>query len=109
MNALNIIFQILLLVAGIFLVIAVLLQRAKTKGLSGAIAGGVDTFFGKEQGPKVDRLLNRLTVIVAIVFVLFVVIVYVIQPDYASSTFATSGDWVDGSAYSEIFEHTHTH
>ena len=67
MNAINIILQILLLLAGIFLVVAVLLQRAKGKGLSGAIAGGVDTFFGKEQGPKVDRLLNRLTIIVAIV------------------------------------------
>ena len=108
MNALNIILQILLLVAGVFLVVAVLLQRAKTKGgLSGAIAGGVDTFFGKEQGPKVDRLLNRLTIIVAIVFVLFVVVVYVIQPDYASSTFASSGEWKHASIFSGALEHSH--
>lgn len=107
MNAINVILQILLLVAGIFLVVAVLLQRAKTKGLSGAITGGVDTFFGKEQGPKVDRLLNRLTVIVAIAFVLLVVVVYVIQPDYASSTFASSGEWKHTSIFAGALEHTH--
>ena len=104
MNAINIILQILLLLAGIFLVVAVLLQRAKGKGLSGAIAGGVDTFFGKEQGPKVDRLLNRLTIIVAIVFVVLVLVVYIIQPDYASSTFASSGDWKTKSIFSGAFK-----
>ena len=107
MNALNIILQIILLVAGLFLIVAVLLQRAKSKGLGGAIAGGVDTFFGKEQGPKMDRLLNRLTAIVAIAFVVLVVVVYVIQPDYASSTFASSGEWKDASIFSGALGHNH--
>ena len=107
MNAINIILQVLLLVAGLFLVVAVLLQRAKTKGLGGAITGGVDTFFGKEQGPKVDRLLNRLTAIVAIVFVVLVLVVYIIQPDYASSTFASSGEWKHYSIFSGALDHAH--
>ena len=57
------------------------MQSGKSHNLSGAIAGGAETFFGKEKGKTIDKMLNRLTTIVAIVFTLLVIIVYVIQPD----------------------------
>ena len=104
MNALNVILLILALLMGIFLVVAVVLQKAKGRGLSGAIAGGADTFFGKEQGPKVEKWMDRLTKIVGIAFVVLVVIVYVIQPDYASSTYASTDSWKGWSEFAKIFE-----
>jgi preprotein translocase subunit SecG len=73
---------IIMLVASVFLIIAVLMQSGKSHNLSGAIAGGAETFFGKTKGKALDKKLSRLTTIVAIVFVVLVVIVYVIQPDY---------------------------
>ena len=76
------VFPITLLVMGVFLVAAVLLQHGKSHGLSGTIAGGAETFFGKEQGKRIDRWLGKMTTIVGIIFVLVVVVVYVIQPDY---------------------------
>lgn len=79
------ILQGLLLVMGAFLVVAVLMQHGKDHGLSGTIAGGAETFFGRDQGSRIDRLLGKLTTIIGIVFVLIVVVVYVIQPDYAVS------------------------
>ena len=41
MDALNLVLIILMLLAGLFLVIAVLMQHGKSHGLSGTIAGGI--------------------------------------------------------------------
>ena len=101
----EIVFGIILLVASVFLVIAVLMQSGKSHNLSGAIAGGAETFFGKEKGKTIDKMLNRLTTIVAIVFTLLVIIVYVIQPDTVfdpdkafDSQFEASGETVSVAA-----------
>ncbi len=79
------ILMLALLVMGAFLVVAVLMQHGKSHGLSGTIAGGAETFFGKEQGSRIDRWLGRMTTIIGIVFVVIVIVVYVIQPDYVVS------------------------
>lgn len=75
----NIILGIVLLVASIFLVIAVLMQNGKSHGLSGAIAGGAETFFGKNKGKTIDKKLSLFTTIVSIIFVLIVIVAFVIQ------------------------------
>lgn len=48
------------------LIATVLLQSGKSAGLSGAIAGGAETFFGKKKG--LDEKLGRLTAFIAIAF-----------------------------------------
>ena len=68
---------ILLLVMSIFLVVAVLMQSGKSKRLSGTIAGGAETFFGKTKGRTIDAVLSKVTTVVAILFVLVVIIVYI--------------------------------
>lgn len=68
---------ILLLVMAIFLTISVLMQSGKSKRLSGSIAGGAETFFGKAKGRTIDALLSKITTVVAILFVLVVIIVYI--------------------------------
>ncbi len=78
MDAFEIIMGIVLLVMALFLVVAVLLQSGSDKRLSGAIAGGADTYLGKERGSRLDKLLNVLTPIVAAVFAVAVIIMYVI-------------------------------
>lgn len=72
---------IILLVAALFLVVAVLMQSGKAHNLSGTIAGGADTFFGKTKGKTIDKMLSKVTTVVAILFVLLVIVVYVIQPE----------------------------
>ncbi len=68
---------ILLLVMSIFLVIAVLMQNGKSKRLSGSIAGGAETFFGKSKSRTIDAVLSKVTTVVAIIFILVVIVVYV--------------------------------
>lgn len=81
MTKVDIVFAIILLVAAVFLTIAVLMQSGKSHNLSGTIAGGADTFFGKTKGKTIDRVLSKLTTVVAIIFALLVIVVYVIQDD----------------------------
>lgn len=68
---------ILLLVMSIFLIVAVLMQNGKSKRLSGTIAGGAETFFGKTKGRSIDALLSKITTVVAIIFALTVIGTYV--------------------------------
>ncbi len=44
----------------------VLLQSGKSAGLSGSIAGGAETFFGKKKG--LDELLGKITIVVGVLF-----------------------------------------
>ena len=70
---------ILLIIAAVFLVVAVLMQSGKSHTLSGTIAGGAETFFGKAKGSTIDKKLSKLTTIVAIVFVILVLVSYLMQ------------------------------
>ena len=81
MEVLNTVLGAILLVAAIFLVVAVLMQEGKSKGM-GAIGGGSsETFFGKNKSKGWEKMLPKLTTIVGIVFVVIVLFVYVIQDD----------------------------
>lgn len=79
MSAIEWIFGGVLLFFAVFLVVAVLLQHGKTHHLSGTIAGGAETFFGKEKGKTIDKMLSTITSIVAVLFVVAVLVLYVLQ------------------------------
>lgn len=68
MAAYEIIFGVVLILLSISLVVLVLLQEGNSKGLSGAIAGGADTFFGKNKGRTVEAKLVKLTKIIGVAF-----------------------------------------
>ncbi len=60
--------QILHIIITIVLIVVVLLQSSKQQGLSGAIAGGSETFFGKNKGRTIDAILEKWTSAIAIGF-----------------------------------------
>lgn len=68
MSALQYVFGAVLIILAIFLIIVVLLQESRSAGLSGAISGGADTFFGKSKGRTMEQKLVKLTRISAIAF-----------------------------------------
>lgn len=98
---------IILIVAAIFLVVAVLMQHGKSHNLSGTIAGASETFFGKSKSSTLDRKLQVLTTVVAIVFVVLVLAAYLIQDldtgkSAADTTAAdTTAALTDGAADSD--------
>ncbi len=85
MVVLQYVFLILLLISAVFIVVAVLLQKSSEDGLSGTIAGGSDTFYGKDKSSHSDRTIYKWTVIASIVFMVAVLAVYIIQPDFSST------------------------
>ncbi len=70
MNAGQIIVMILHILLSISLVVIVLLQSGKSAGLSGTIAGGAETFFGKNKGRTLDAILSKYTSVVAVAFII---------------------------------------
>lgn len=101
METLELVMCGLLIFFALFLIIAVLLQHGKDHRLSGTIAGGAENFFGKTKGRKIDAVLNKLTTVVAIVFVVVVLVVYVLQPDVVYS--ASAAELAPG-ALSEYYD-----
>ena len=90
----------ILLLSAIFIIVAVIFQKSSDEGLSGTIAGGNETFYGKEKSAHTDKLWFKLTLIVSIVFVVAVLLAYVIQPDYTSD--AALDNWKQWSEFSDL-------
>ncbi len=59
---------ILHIIVAIALIAIVLMQSGKTAGLSGSIAGGAETFFGKNKGKTIDAILSKITAAAAVIF-----------------------------------------
>lgn len=66
--------KILLVIASIGLIIVVLLQSGKSAGLSGSIGGGAEQLMGKQKARGIDALLGRLTVVFAVGFMVFAIL-----------------------------------
>jgi len=61
----------------IVLVVLVVFQEGNDKGM-GIIGGGADTFFGKEKGRSIDAKLKKFTSLLAILFAVITVVLYLI-------------------------------
>ena len=70
MATLKVVITVLHLLIAFGLMVTVLFQSSKSQGLSGSIAGGAETFFGKNKGKTLDGMLAKLTVVLAILFVI---------------------------------------
>ncbi|MDH7478975.1 MAG: preprotein translocase subunit SecG [Syntrophomonadaceae bacterium] len=60
---------VLQILVGLGLISTVLLQSGKSAGISGAIAGGAETIFGKKKG--LDELFSRISTALAVLFMVF--------------------------------------
>jgi preprotein translocase subunit SecG len=68
MSVFQYVFGAILIVLSIFLTVVVLLQESRSAGLSGAISGGADTFFGKSKGRTIEQKLVKITKASAVIF-----------------------------------------
>jgi len=76
----TVLFKVLLIICSIGLISTVLLQKGKSAGLSGAITGGAEHLFGKQKARGLDLLLARLTMGLAVGFiVLSLVVAYFVK------------------------------
>ena len=68
MGTLKLVLTVVDVIAAVFLTAVIMLQSGKSAGLSGAIAGGADTFLSKNKAKSWDAKLARWTKWVAIGF-----------------------------------------
>ena len=66
----EIVLTILEAIASIALIVVVLLQSGKKAGLSGAIAGGSDSYMSKNKNSSLDQVLANSTKWIALVWVI---------------------------------------
>ena len=81
---LNLILTIIQVICGLAVIAVVMLQSGKSAGLSGAIAGGADTFLSKNKAKSWDAKLARWTKWVAIGFMLLTLVLCLL-PDGAAA------------------------
>ena len=55
------VFGAVLIVASIIITIVVLMQEGRSQNLSGAIAGGAETFLGKSKARTIEAKLEKMT------------------------------------------------
>ena len=82
----NLALTIIHVVISLVLVVVVLMQHGKQQGLSGAIAGGAETFFGKNKGRTIDAMLKKCTAVLAVLFVASSIALTVISVNQNKST-----------------------
>ncbi len=71
-------FGIILLVLAVFLVVAVMFQEGNDEGLSGTIAGGASSFFGKGKEKKKDKVLFIATAVASVVFAVLILLMNIL-------------------------------
>jgi preprotein translocase subunit SecG len=76
--------SIVLLISAIVLVVVILIQSNSSKGLSGAIAGGSDTFYGRNKGKSIDKKLMIVTIVLTVVFAVLSLAVFSLQTNSAT-------------------------
>lgn len=68
MEVLRTIVMVLFVLISIVLTVIILMQESKTSGLSGAINGVADTYWGKNKGRSMEGKLEKATKILAVLF-----------------------------------------
>lgn len=72
--------KVLLIIFALGLISAVLLQKGKSAGLSGSISGGAEHLFGKQKARGLDLFLSRLTMGLALGFIILsLVVAYIVK------------------------------
>jgi len=75
----KIVIMVLLILASLVLIASILLQSGKEAGMSGSIAGGAESIWGKNKGRSFEGKLEKATTISAIIFVVASLILVAIQ------------------------------
>lgn len=79
MAALIVIAKLLYFVLCIALITVVLFQKGRSAGLSGAIGGAGESYWGKNKARTMDGRLQKATVWLAVSFIVFAVLIQLLE------------------------------
>lgn len=78
MSAIEIILGLAVILSSLIVIVVVLMQQSREAGLSGAISGAADTFFGKNKGRTIEAKLEKFTKYFGIFFFLLVLVATIV-------------------------------
>ncbi len=78
MEVVKIILTVIEVIASVALIAVVLLQSGKESGLSGALAGGSETYMGKNKGNSLDKMLASATKWIALAWLVLTLVLTLI-------------------------------
>ncbi|MPN53700.1 putative protein-export membrane protein SecG [bioreactor metagenome] len=78
MSTLTIVLSVIQMICCLILIAVIILQQGKSAGLSGAISGASETFFGKNKGRSIEGKLERYTTWVAALFMVLTLVIYLL-------------------------------
>lgn len=61
--------MIILAIVSVLVILSVLLQEGNSDGMSGSIAGGAEQLFGKKRGRGYQGILNKITIVTSVIFI----------------------------------------
>ena len=70
---------IIFIIISIVLTILVLMQEGKSAGLSGAISGVADTYWGKNKGRSMEGALEKFTKFAAVAFMVLAIVLNILN------------------------------
>lgn len=73
------ILMVVLAIASVILIISILLQSSNSAGLSGSIGGGAEQLFGKKKSQGYEGILNKISTVAAILFILLSLILVMLE------------------------------
>ena len=104
MGTLNIVLGVILIIAALFLIVAVLAQSGNSDGSLGILGGGggSENYLGKSKGKTRDKILSKATTVVAIIFAVIVLLVYIFQSAETKDVDDVTGTTTAGSAQTTV-------
>lgn len=73
MGAIRIAVSVLYIIVSVALVILVLMQEGKTKGL-GSVSGAAETYWGKNKGRSMEGMLVKITKVLSVLFLALTIV-----------------------------------
>ena len=70
--------MVIMAIVSAVLILSVLLQEGNSDGLSGSIAGGAEQLFGEKRGRGYQGILEKITVVSAIIFMVLALVLVVL-------------------------------
>ncbi|MBR6443820.1 MAG: preprotein translocase subunit SecG [Firmicutes bacterium] len=71
--------KVVMLIISVILIASILLQSSNSAGLSGSIGGGAEQLFGKKKSRGYEALLNRVSTIAAILFIVLSLVIVTLE------------------------------
>ena len=71
--------KIVMLIISVVLIASILLQSSNSAGLAGSIGGGAEQLFGKKKSKGYEALLNRVSTIAAILFIVLSLVIVTLE------------------------------